>query len=118
MRKSVSLFATLCVLAVAGGVSGQPQPVATVRNVTILATGGTIAGAGTGSGVSYRTVVSIGDILRTVPGLADIANVSAEQVANVSSSNMDEAIWRKLLGRIQVGSKIVQSRQNIAFAGT
>ena len=102
MRKSVSLFAALCVLAVAGGVSGQPQPVATVRNVTILATGGTIAGAGTGSGVSYRTVVSIGDILRTVPGLADIANVSAEQVANVSSSNMDEAIWRKLLGRIQV----------------
>ncbi len=64
----------------------QPPHVPTVKNVRVLATGGTIAGSGQGSSWSYRAgVVPIGDILRAVPGLTDIANVSAEQVANVGS---------------------------------
>ncbi len=80
----------------------QPPPSAPAKNVRLLATGGTIAGAGQGTGPSYRAgVVPIGDILRAVPGLNDIANVSAEQIANVGSYDMDEAIWMKLLSRVQ-----------------
>src|SRR6478736_625688 len=68
-------------------------------NVGLLATGGTIAGAG--ESVAYRAgVVSIADILSSVPGLAEIANVSAEQVANVGSYDVDEALWRTLVARI------------------
>lgn len=80
----------------------QLQHISTVKNVRVLATGGTIAGAGQASGSSYRAgVVAIGDILRTVPGLNDIANISAEQVANVGSFDMDEGLWLKLLGRVE-----------------
>ena len=76
----------------------QSQPVSTVK---LLATGGTIAGAGEGAGPAYRAgVVPIGDIVRAVPGLADIANVSAEQVANIGSYDVDEALWRTLVSRI------------------
>lgn len=100
MRKSAFVATALCAVVAAGAVNGQAQPAA-ASTVMLLATGGTIAGAGTGSGVSYRTVVLIEDILRTVPGLANIANISAEQIANVPSSDVDEAIWRKLLARIK-----------------
>lgn len=73
-----------------------------LKNVRLLATGGTIAGAGEGTSASYRAgVVPIGDIVRAVPGLDKIATVSAEQVANVGSYDMDEAVWRKLLGRVE-----------------
>ena len=80
----------------------QPQAIPAVKNVRVLATGGTIAGAGQASGSSYRAgVVAIDDILRTVPGLSEIANISAEQVANVGSYDMDEGLWLKLLGRVE-----------------
>ena len=79
----------------------SPQP-AVLKNVRVLATGGTIAGSGQGSSSNYRAgVVPIGDILRGVPGLTAIANVSSEQVANVGSYDMDEALWLKLLSRVQ-----------------
>ena len=72
------------------------------RTVRVLATGGTIAGSGQGSSGAYRAgVVPIADILRTVPGLSDIANISSEQVANVGSNDIDETVWLKLFGRVQ-----------------
>jgi len=80
----------------------QSPHASTIKNVRVLATGGTIAGSGQGSSSSYRAgVVPIGDILRAVPGLTDIANVSAEQVTNVGSYDMDETLWMRLLGRVQ-----------------
>jgi L-asparaginase len=72
------------------------------KTVAVLATGGTIAGAGSATGPAYRSgVVPIAEILRSVPGLAAVANVTSEQVANVGSSDIDEAIWRRLLSRVQ-----------------
>jgi L-asparaginase len=102
MLKHVCSIAMLWLAAAATAAEVQPPPVAAPKNVRLLATGGTIAGAGEGSSASYRAgVVPIGDIVRAVPGLAEIANVSAEQVANVGSYDMDEAVWLKLLGRVQ-----------------
>lgn len=75
---------------------------AATRNVRVLATGGTIAGAGQPAGSSYRSgIVPIGEILRAVPGLQDVATITAEQVANVPSSEMGESLWLRLLGRVQ-----------------
>ena len=84
-------------------VAAETQPNADVKPlIRVLATGGTIAGSGQGSRGEYRAgVVPIGDILRAVPGMDDIALVSAEQVANVDSDDMDESLWRKLLERVQ-----------------
>lgn len=102
MLKYVCSIGVLCLAVGAAALAAQPEPVAALKNVRLLATGGTIAGAGEGSSASYRAgVVPIDAILRAVPGLAAIANVSAEQVANVGSYDMDEAVWRKLLGRVQ-----------------
>lgn len=106
LKKDFSLTVLLAspLWLAAGGVPAKSQPphVPMVKNVRVLATGGTIAGSGQGSSSSYRAgVVPIGDILRTVPGLTDIANVSAEQVANVGSYDMDEAVWLKIIGRVQ-----------------
>ena len=63
---------------------------------------GTIAGAGTDTSVSYQAgVVSVADLIAAVPGVAAVAAISSEQISNVSSSNIDEAIWRKLAARTQ-----------------
>ena len=79
-----------------------PQGSGLPRTVRVLATGGTIAGSGQSSSGAYRAgVVPIADILRTVPGLSDIANISSEQVANVGSNDIDETVWLKLLRRVQ-----------------
>lgn len=95
--------ALLMVPAAAAATSpSAAQQSAPLRTVRVLATGGTIAGVGQANSSSYRPgVVPIDDILRTVPGLTDLANVTAEQVTNVASSEMDEALWLRLLGRVQ-----------------
>ena len=85
--------------APAGGADYHAAP-APGRNVRVLATGGTIAGTGKGSSTSYQAgVVPVGDILRAVPGLANIANIAAEQVANVPSGEMNATLWLRLFGR-------------------
>lgn len=75
---------------------------ASAKHVRVLATGGTIAGAGSETSTSYQAgVVSVTDLIAAVPGVAAVATISSEQIANVSSSNIDEAIWRKLVARAQ-----------------
>lgn len=124
MPKPVAALAVVCLLAAAAGAQAQtpPVPAPTVpptKTVRLLATGGTIAGAGQGPGASYRAgVVPIGDILRAVPGLGDVANVTAEQIANVGSYDVDETIWRKLLDRIQVALSDPQVSGVIITHGT
>ena len=123
MPKPIAALAAACLLAAAAGVQAQTPPVPAppappTKTVRLLATGGTIAGAGQGPGASYRAgVVPIGDILRAVPGLGDVANVTAEQIANVGSYDVDEAIWRKLLDRIQ-GLLEKNQRFEMRFRGT
>src|SRR5215471_14605602 len=71
-------------------------------NVVVLATGGTIAGAAaTGAQSSYTSgKVTIDDMLNSVPGIKDLANLKGEQVANVGSQDMSFDILLKLAKRI------------------
>jgi len=71
-------------------------------NVVVLATGGTIAGAAaTGTQSSYTSgKVTIDDMLNSVPGIKDLANLKGEQVANVGSQDMSFDIMLKLAKRI------------------
>jgi L-asparaginase len=71
-------------------------------NVTILATGGTIAGAaasGTQAGYSSGAV-TIDAMIAAVPGLRDLANIKGEQVSNVGSQDMTFDIMLKVAKRI------------------
>ncbi len=70
-------------------------------HVRVLATGGTIAGAGSVTGSDYRSgQVPVSALLAALPGIETIASVSGEQVANTASGNIDEGIWRRLHGRV------------------
>jgi L-asparaginase len=72
------------------------------RNVVILATGGTIAGAaasGTQSG--YQSgAVGIDTMIAGVPGITKLANIKGEQIANVGSQDMSFDILLKVAKRI------------------
>mgnify|MGYP002778165692 CR=1 FL=1 len=77
----------------------QAQPA--VPQVRLLATGGTIAGAGNEANASYKSgVVPVSGLIAALPGVDRIASISGEQVANIASGDMDEGVWRQLLARI------------------
>ncbi len=71
-------------------------------NIVILATGGTIAGAAeTGTQAGYSSgQVGVDTLINAVPQMSKLANVSGEQVANVGSQDMNDAIWLTLASRI------------------
>ena len=72
------------------------------RNVVILATGGTIAGAAaTGTQAGYTSgAVNIDTMVAAVPGITDLANIKGEQISNVGSQDMTFEIMLKVARRI------------------
>ncbi len=71
------------------------------QKIVVLGTGGTIAGTATDPGehLAYRSAqLGVGQL---VAGLAAAPGVSleVEQVAQVDSKNMDEAVWQRLAAR-------------------
>ena len=71
-------------------------------NVVILATGGTIAGAGESStGSSYTSgQVGIEAMIDAVPNIRKLADLTGEQISNVGSQDMSVKIWIDLANRI------------------
>jgi L-asparaginase len=76
----------------------SPRP-----RVRILATGGTIAGAGPSeTEPGYRPGdIGIEALIQAVPGLGGLADVSGEQLAQIGSQDMSGALWLKLAARIE-----------------
>jgi len=71
--------------------------------VVILATGGTIAGAGdTSVSQTYTAAkVPVEKLLAAVPQIQDLANVKGEQVVQIASQAMSNEIWLTLAHRVQ-----------------
>ena len=71
-------------------------------NIVILATGGTIAGAGASStGSAYTSgQVKIEAMIDAVPNIRNLANLRGEQIANVGSQDMNVKVWLDLAKRI------------------
>ena len=71
-------------------------------NIVILATGGTIAGsAETQTQKGYTSgQVGVDVLIGAVPQIEELANVTGEQVSNVGSQDISDAIWLKLAHRI------------------
>jgi L-asparaginase len=86
------------------GLLAVAQPIAAngKRNIVILATGGTIAGAAaTGTQAGYQSgAVTIDAMVASVPGISDLAYIKGEQISNVGSQDMSFDIMRKLAKRI------------------
>lgn len=83
----------------------QTKPATTEKvnkpNIKILATGGTIAGAGEAGGYGYTSgQFKVDDLIKAAPGLEKLANLSGEQVANIGSQDMNDEVWLKLANRV------------------
>jgi len=70
--------------------------------VTILATGGTIAGAQSSqSEYGYKAGAwKVEDLINAVPQMKDLADISGEQVVNIGSQDMNDEVWLKLGKRV------------------
>ncbi|MEH3087894.1 MAG: asparaginase [Xylophilus ampelinus] len=72
-------------------------------NIVIVATGGTIAGAGASSANvnAYQSaVVGVDKLLAAVPELRNIANVRGEQLLQIGSESFNNEHWFKLASRV------------------
>ncbi|MGI4814038.1 MAG: type II asparaginase [Janthinobacterium lividum] len=79
-----------------------PLSAAVLPRLALLATGGTIAGAGTDPAATarYRAgAIGIDRLLAAVPALAELAVIEAEQLVNIDSKDMSEAVWLALAKR-------------------
>ncbi len=94
MKKLIS-FLVLLILVLQ--IQAQQLP-----KVIILATGGTIAGAGTASDRAGYTAgkIPIDDLIGSIPTVKKIADITGEQVASVGSQDMTIDVWKKLAVRI------------------
>ena len=69
-----------------------------MKNIVIIATGGTIAGSGeAGRTTEYRAgTVAVADILKSVPQLGKLANIEMISLMSVDSNEMNEQKWLQL----------------------
>jgi L-asparaginase len=76
--------------------------------IKVLATGGTIAGAQSSQAdAGYKSgTFSVDDLIKAVPQLKNIAELSGEQVANIGSQTMNFEVWFKLAKRV---NEVLQS---------
>src|SRR3954462_6001916 len=84
-------------IVLSAAVTAQALP-----KIKVLATGGTIAGAqATQADAGYKSgAFSVDDLIKAVPQLKNIAEMSGEQVANIGSQTMNHLVWLKLAARV------------------
>lgn len=94
MRKRLFVALLLCTAAVSFTFA-KPK-------IRIIATGGTIAGVSTAATSSAYTAGQVGiqTLIDAVPQIKDIADVSGEQLCNIGSQDMNDAVWLQLAVRI------------------
>lgn len=70
--------------------------------IYILATGGTIAGSGSGTlDTSYTSgTVTVDKLIAAVPEINKIATIKGEQISNIGSQEMNNEVWFKLANRV------------------
>jgi len=95
MKRTKTLLFLAAVMAITSAVEAKPK-------IKILATGGTIAGAqASQADAGYKSgSFSVDDLIKAVPQLKNIAEMSGEQVANIGSQTMNHEVWLKLAARV------------------
>jgi L-asparaginase len=97
------ILAVVMLVVLVGTSAGWALP-----RIKVLATGGTIAGAqATQADAGYKSgTFSVDDLIKAVPQLKNIAELSGEQVANIGSQTMNYEVWLKLAKRV---NEVLQS---------
>ncbi|PSW07264.1 L-asparaginase 2 [Photobacterium lipolyticum] len=89
-------------LIIAGLCGSSLSYAADLPNIKILATGGTIAGAGQSATESSYTSGKVGvdELIAAVPEMTKIADISGEQVVKIGSQDMNDEVWLTLAKRV------------------
>lgn len=95
--RTVGLLVVCLCVALSSLVMAQDLP-----KISILATGGTIAGAASSDlDTAYKSgAVTVDILINAVPKLQEIAEIKGEQISNIGSQEMNDAVWLKLAKRI------------------
>lgn len=99
----VFLFLFVALFPVPTAVGGQRQRGESgLPRVTILATGGTIAGtAPSPTDAAYKpSQLSVDVLIEAVPEIRRLAEIRGEQVAQIASQDMNDEVWLRLAGRV------------------
>jgi len=92
----------LIISLVASALLATSSTTRALPKIKVLATGGTIAGAQTSSSeVGYKSAsFSVDDLIKAVPALKNLAELSGEQLASIGSQTMNHEVWLKLAARV------------------
>ena len=104
-KKITALFSILTIIALAGVAFiflPLPKESNATPNIVIVATGGTIAGAGKSSSEAgySSSKIMVDELVLSVPNISKIANITGEQFSQIGSQDMTNEIWLKLAKRI------------------
>lgn len=96
MKRAIWVVAVICLLPM------QADSETRLPNVVVLATGGTIAGAAASDVTAGYSSGQVGveQLLAAVPQAAKLAKLSGEQVSNIGSQDMNDAVWLTLAKRV------------------
>ena len=91
-----------------------------MKNIVIMATGGTIAGAGEqGKDIGYKSgALEAQTLIDAVPELKTVANIRVEQVCSINSDDISSEIWMTLARRIKELSKCADVDGFVVMHGT
>jgi L-asparaginase len=83
-------------------VARADEPAKTKPRIEIIATGGTIAGAQSSkSDYGYKAGAwDVKQLIDAVPQMNDLATITGQQVVNIGSQDMNDAVWLKLAKKI------------------
>ena len=90
-----ALAAIISCLAVTSTSAGQGLP-----KVVLLSTGGTIASRTDPAKGGYVPALSADDLIAAVPAIKKVAQIQAQRISNISSSDMTPQVWLQLSTRI------------------
>ena len=105
MSRRIALILTVTLVFTLTAIPAPAQTAAAkgpLPNITVLATGGTIAGAAaTDVQAGYTSgQVGVEQLLAAVPQAKKLANLKGEQISNIGSQDMNDEVWLKLARRI------------------
>ncbi|HDL5699072.1 TPA: L-asparaginase 2 [Mannheimia haemolytica] len=79
-------------------IATMPIQATDLPNITILATGGTIAGSqkNTATSAYQAGQLNIETLIEAVPDIKKLANIKGEQIVKIGSQDMSDEVWLKL----------------------
>src|SRR5688572_8170394 len=101
MKTSINYMKSFKILGLLALALALTPAIWALPKIKVLATGGTIAGAqATQADAGYKSgTFSVDDLIKAVPQLKNVAELSGEQVANIGSQTMNHEVWLKLAAR-------------------